>query len=90
MKVKSVHEQLSVKIHASGWMHQRILCERVEYLYGILTVEPFRNRQRCEDVAQANSVLYARSQRVPHLREQVASHGTSAITAEPQTECLPI
>ena len=53
MKVKSVHEQLSVKIHASGWMHQRILCERIEYLYGVLTVVPFRNRQRCEDVAQA-------------------------------------
>lgn len=53
MKVKAVHDQLSVKIHASGWMHQRILCERVEYLYGILTVVPFRSRQRCEDVAQA-------------------------------------
>lgn len=52
MKVKNIHDQLSVKIHASGWMHQRILCERVEYLYGILTVVPFRSKQRCEDIAQ--------------------------------------
>jgi len=53
MKIEKVHDQLSVKIHASGWMHQRILTERVEYLYGILTVVPFRSRQRCEDVAEA-------------------------------------
>lgn len=53
MKVKTVREELSVKIHASGWMHQRILCERVEYLYGILTVVPLRSRERCESIAQA-------------------------------------
>lgn len=52
LKVKQVHEDLSIKVHASGFMHQRILCERLEYLYGILTVVPFRDRQRCEKVAQ--------------------------------------
>ncbi len=29
-----------VKIQASGFIHLRILCERMEYLYGIITVTP--------------------------------------------------
>lgn len=30
----------SVKITASGFIHLRVLCERLEYLYGVLTVTP--------------------------------------------------
>ena len=33
-----VRESDCVKIQASGFMHLRVLCERIEYLYGILTV----------------------------------------------------
>jgi hypothetical protein len=29
-----------VKIQASGFIHLRILCERIEYLYGIISVVP--------------------------------------------------
>jgi|GEM_PF-1087636 len=35
-----VTEADTVKIQASGFIHIRILCERLEYLYGILTVTP--------------------------------------------------
>ena len=30
----------SIKITASGFIHLRVLCERLEYLYGVLTVTP--------------------------------------------------
>jgi hypothetical protein len=30
----------SVKVTASGFIHLRILCERLEYIYGVLTVTP--------------------------------------------------
>ncbi|MEK6756218.1 MAG: hypothetical protein AABZ02_08715 [Bacteroidota bacterium] len=67
LKVKAVHEDLSIKVHASGFMHQRILCERLEYLYGILTVVPFRDRQRCEKIAQ--TIQIELNSRIGHNRK---------------------
>src|SRR6266536_6476619 len=34
----------SIKVTASGFIHIRILCERLEYLYGVLTVTPISER----------------------------------------------
>ena len=35
----------SVKVNASGFIHLRILCERMEYLYGVLSVTPLSDDQ---------------------------------------------
>jgi hypothetical protein len=34
----------SVKVTASGFIHLRILCERLEYVYGVLTVTPISDQ----------------------------------------------
>ncbi|MCA1935146.1 MAG: hypothetical protein LDL37_06820 [Asticcacaulis sp.] len=47
MNKSSVSEDDSVKVTASGFIHLRILCERIEYIYSVLTVTPILN----EDVA---------------------------------------
>jgi hypothetical protein len=41
----------SIKITASGFIHLRILCERLEYLYGILTVTPIFDRSKSGKIA---------------------------------------
>lgn len=41
-----------VKVTASGFIHLRILCERLEYLYGALTVTPISDRRVAEQVAE--------------------------------------
>jgi hypothetical protein len=41
-----------VKVTASGFIHLRILCERMEYLYGILTVTPIFDRTVAQDIAE--------------------------------------
>ena len=41
-----------VKVTASGFIHLRILCERMEYLYGVLTVTPIFDRTVARDIAE--------------------------------------
>ncbi len=41
-----------VKVTASGFIHLRILCERIEYLYGVLTVTPIFDRTVAQDIAE--------------------------------------
>ena len=40
-----------VKVTAAGFIHLRILCERLEYLYGILTVTPISEHKAAEQIA---------------------------------------
>jgi len=41
-----------VKIQASGFMHLRILCERIEYLYGIISVVPIADERAATTLAE--------------------------------------
>jgi hypothetical protein len=41
-----------VKVTASGFIHLRILCERMEYLYGVLTVTPIFDRAVAQEIAE--------------------------------------
>jgi hypothetical protein len=41
-----------VKVTASGFIHLRILCERMEYLYGILTVTPIFDRLVAKEISE--------------------------------------
>lgn len=41
----------SVKVTASGFIHLRILCERIEYLYGVLSVTPMAQPAAAEQIA---------------------------------------
>lgn len=40
-----------VKIQASGFMHLRVLCERLEYLYGVIPVTPIADEQTATQLA---------------------------------------
>jgi len=78
LQVRQLTAAHTVKVHASGFMHLRILCERLEYLYGSLTIFPFRDRSRCDRVAQvilreARGELTTRSKvgAVRELRDQL-------------------
>jgi hypothetical protein len=42
----------SVKVTASGFIHLRILCERLEYVYGVLTVTPMSDHEVAKQIAQ--------------------------------------
>jgi hypothetical protein len=52
LQVKGLQQEHSVKVHASGFIHQRILCERIEYIFGVLPIFPFRSRDRADSGAQ--------------------------------------
>jgi hypothetical protein len=41
----------SIKITAAGFMHLRVLCERLEYLYGVLAVTPVSDRAASHQLA---------------------------------------
>ncbi|HEX3666011.1 MAG TPA: hypothetical protein VHU23_12350 [Rhizomicrobium sp.] len=49
----------SVKVRAAGFMHLRVLCERIEYLYGVIVVTPITNEtvytQLAEYVGRENT-----------------------------------
>jgi hypothetical protein len=42
----------SIKVTASGFIHLRILCERLEYVYGVLTVTPISNQDVAAQIAE--------------------------------------
>jgi hypothetical protein len=42
----------SVKVTAAGFIHLRVLCERLEYLYGVLTVTPISDRQTASRISE--------------------------------------
>lgn len=42
----------SVKILASGFMHLRVLCERIEYLYGVIPVMPISDNAAAHELAR--------------------------------------
>jgi hypothetical protein len=42
----------SVKVTASGFIHLRILCERLEYIYGVLTVTPICDQTVATQIAE--------------------------------------
>ena len=42
----------SVKVTASGFIHLRILCERLEYIYGVLTVTPISDQTVAAQIAE--------------------------------------
>jgi len=85
LRIRHLNDDHSIKIHASGFMHARVLSERMEYLYGVLTVVPFRERKRAEKIAnelliEARSVIgYRRKvaavrQLRDELREEIDTH----------------
>jgi len=41
----------SVKVTAAGFIHLRVLCERLEYLYGVLTVTPISDAQTAWEIS---------------------------------------
>jgi hypothetical protein len=45
MNQSSVDFNDSVKVTAAGFLHLRVLCERFEYLYSVLTVTPISDSQ---------------------------------------------
>jgi hypothetical protein len=45
-----------VKVTASGYIHLRILCERLEYLYGVLTVTPISDSVAASKIADTINV----------------------------------
>jgi hypothetical protein len=53
---RSVCFEDSVKVLAAGWLHLRILSERLEYLYGVLPTTPFA------DISAAQRVVHILSQ----------------------------
>ena len=42
----------SVKVTASGFIHLRILCERLEYVYGVLTVTPISDQDVAAQIGE--------------------------------------
>lgn len=42
----------SIKISAAGFIHLRVLCERLEYLYGVLTVTPVPESATAHQLAE--------------------------------------
>ncbi len=56
----SVTETECVKIQASGFIHLRVLCARLEYLYGVVPVTPVADANTAEALA---SFVNAESQR---------------------------
>lgn len=51
MNLTGVSLEDSVKVTASGFIHLRILCQRLEYLYGVLTVTPIFERGVADKIA---------------------------------------
>jgi hypothetical protein len=41
-----------VKVTAAGFIHLRVLCERFEYLYGVLTVTPISDSQTALEISE--------------------------------------
>ena len=52
MNQSSVVNTDSVKVTASGFIHLRILCERLEYVYGVLTVTPISDQTVAAGIAE--------------------------------------
>ena len=52
MNQSSVDFVNSVKVTAAGFIHLRVLCERIEYLYGVLTVTPMSDPHTAADVSE--------------------------------------
>jgi len=52
MNQTSVSFEDSIKITAAGFIHLRIFCERLEYLYGVLTVTPVSDHATTKVIAQ--------------------------------------
>lgn len=42
----------SVKVTAAGFIHVRVLCERLEYLYGVLTVTPVSDGRMAAEISE--------------------------------------
>ena len=53
----------SIKVTASGFIHLRVLCERLEYLYGVLTVTPISDGRTARLISE--NIL--RESQVGHL-----------------------
>lgn len=66
-----VRESDCVKIQASGFMHLRVLCERIEYLYGILTVTQISDMTTA--VALADSINRESQRGYCTRRDQVSA-----------------
>src|SRR5262249_17922903 len=52
MNQSSVEFTDSVKVTAAGFIHVRVLCERLEYLFGILTVTPVSDSQTARQISE--------------------------------------
>ena len=51
MNYSSANLNDSVKITASGFIHLRILCGRLEYIYGVLSVTPIAQQRVADQIA---------------------------------------
>jgi hypothetical protein len=52
MNQSSVDFKGSVKVTAAGFIHLRVMCERLEYLYGVLTVTPVSDSQTASQISE--------------------------------------
>ena len=52
MNISQVDLNDAIKVTASGFIHLRILCERLEYLYGVLTVTSLFDRKSAMTIAR--------------------------------------
>lgn len=63
----AVSRDQSVKVLASGFMHLRILCSRIEYIYGVIPSVPISDRATAARLA---TYVNAESQRAPSSRQK--------------------
>ena len=52
MNQSSVHFTDAVKVIAAGLIHLRVMCERLEYLYSVLSVTPISDLQTASVISE--------------------------------------
>lgn len=52
MNQSSVHFTDAVKVTAAGFIHLRVMCERLEYLYSVLSVTPISDPQTASVISE--------------------------------------
>lgn len=82
MNQSAISDHDSIKITASGFIHLRILCARLEYLYGILSVTPivdqsvaakigdYLNREKQSERISGNQMVHCVEEFLRYLKYQ--------------------
>ncbi|MDE0691777.1 MAG: hypothetical protein OXI55_05965 [Gammaproteobacteria bacterium] len=81
MNISRVDVDDAVKVTASGFIHVRILCERLEYLYGVLAVTSMFDRKSATAIARfvesENRLGYSPSYRMVECVERFRAYLSS-------------